>query len=792
MRWREVYESLNVKFLPDIPRYPLAPATFVVPFAETASRTSKHGQVSPTPVWRFLDGSQTTSPSGTVFTSKISALAEYIEAHNVGGAALCPASVYIELALEALHLHKPEQRIFQTLANLTFDKPLVYSESKSSMNLHTKVTPDATSFQVFEGDSLYSTGVVATTTDEHVAQDFARRTSYIKRQRDSVSFVDCFSTRILYDVIFPRVVAYSGPYVTIKQLSIAPSGLEGVGTFEIPSSGLTGFKCPPAFTDTLLHAAGFIANSKIKADEACICVKVERVTVPAGSELADQALYGREMELYCGLVECFGDSIVGDAYALDKDGSVLACVEGMHFKRLRLKSFQAHLARAIAPSTKHKQDLLAIPPRKLRARDSEQVIHNDQNAIATKTVEKAAIAKEFGHANVRSTLYSTISEVCGIVEVDIEASTRLADIGVDSLLTIELTTTLQRRFPALGLVESKFAHCETVGQMEDILRSANARQGGDTPPVEEVPDLSMSPSTPTSEGTVTPNDLARVNDFFQEVCGFSLQDMDKNTTLASLGVDSLLSIELASGLNHTFGIRLDNAGISELSVREFERAIVAEGSESPKQQKPLGRHDDHSVLEQDNILMPLHKIGDRRNTKTSLYLFHDGSGLCNQYSRLFELDQDVYGVSSVDFSAIDESITTLEELASRYIDRLDLTRKGEVMLGGKFPHPDRTNSFPSLHFHSGISKNIHLTRLRLVFRGRPCIRGVTPALSTQQHICSGCYPHRLAAAYLTRTSPTSHSLAYLRTHVCAFTGHPSHPSFHRGSIPAQCQSARGI
>lgn len=619
--------------------------------------------------------------------SKLSALAEFIEAHKVGGAALCPASVYIELALEALHLYKPEQGRFQTLADLTFDKPLVYSEGRSGMELHTKVTPDAASFQVFAGTTLYSTGAVATIPDKHVVQDFARRTSYIKRQRESVSFVDCFSTRILYDIIFPRVVAYSGPFITIKQLSIAPSGLEGVGIFQIPSSGLGGFKCPPAFTDTLLHAAGFIANSKINADEACICVKVERITVPAGPELADSALYGREMELYCGLVECFGDSIVGDAYALDKDGSVLACVEGMHFKRLRLKSFQTHLARAIEPSTKHPQDLLASPPRKTGVSELERVTHSDRHLIAASTVEDDAIVRNLGLKNVRAMLYSTISEVCGTAEADIEASTRLADIGVDSLLTIELTATLQRQFAALGLGGSDLAHCESVGQMEDVLRKANARQGGDTPPVEQVPDLSISPSTPGSEGIVTPNNLARVDEFFQEVCGFSLQHMDKDTTLASLGIDSLLSIELTSGLNHTFGIQLDNVAISELSVREFERAIVAEGSESLKRQETLGRNNHHSVPEQDTVVMSLHKNGDKRNPKTPLYLFHDGSGLCNQYSRLFGLDQDVYGVSSIDFSAIDESIISLVELASRYIDRLDLSNQGEIMLGGMFPRP---------------------------------------------------------------------------------------------------------
>lgn len=679
IQWRQVYAGLDVQFLADLPRYPLSPTTFVIPFQETVP-TSKDEEVqAPQSIYKFLNGSRSSSSGGTDFGSKVSAMAEFIKAHDVGGAPLCPASVYIELVLEAMELMKSEgsqNDNFRTLRDLTFDKPLVYSEGKDTEVL-TSMAADDSYFRVLSaGSTIHCTGSATLTDDAAISTEFSRRASYIKRQKESIAFVDKFTTRILYDVVFPRVVAYSGPYVTIKHLDIAASGLEAAGTFQLPLSGRDGFVCPPAFTDTLLHAAGFVANSKINADEACICVKVERVIIPCGAE--NKALYGHEMGVYCGLVECFDDLIIGDAYALDDEGNVVACVEGMHFKRLRLKSFQAHLARSLKPT----------PTQELR---------NDSGikASARPPPRVPPPPRPVQQPSIRETLYSSVSDICGVTYADIQENTRLSDIGVDSLLTIELTMALQQQFSHLGLEGSDFANCETVGEMEAILDRPGAEKDDGTPSADVVPDLSAGRSSPSSEASMTPDSIARVDEFFQQVCGFSLQAVDKNTSLASLGVDSLLSIELVNGLNHTFGIQLDDVSISELSVRALEEVIFPNEPEPPKQQEPptasgyLGVPESEApiISGMDTLPVALQKSGNPNEKRAPLYLFHDGSGLCNVYSRLGKLDRDVYGVFSIDFSSVDSSISTLEELASRYIDQLGLTNKDNIMLGGKLPFP---------------------------------------------------------------------------------------------------------
>ncbi|GME55931.1 hypothetical protein GTA08_BOTSDO13036 [Neofusicoccum parvum] len=685
--WRQVFAGLDVPFLPDLPRYPLSPSTFVVPFRETNPSMHVQAVESPNQLYRFLSGSRSTSPEGVVFKSKISALSEFIKAHNVGGAPLCPASVYIELAFEALDLTKREgsaQDKFRTLTDLTFDKPLVYSDAHD-IDIHTHLSPNGSSFRVqSEGNTLHSAGTVATTTDDHVLQNFARHASYIKRQTESVTFIDTFSTRILYDVIFPRVVAYSGPYVTINQLSIAASGLEATGTFQLPASGGAGFACPPALTDTLLHAAGFVANSKVGADEACICVKVERVTVPCGDDAA--AWCGRRMRVYCGLVECFGDTFVGDAYALDGAGGVLAAVEGMHFKRLRLRAFQAHLARALKPVA---EPAAAAAARKDSAVELGRVVQGGRVEAARSTAGREGLGGEAVRSGIRPVLHGCLSELCGVAEAGIDENARLSEMGVDSLLFIELTSTLQQRFQHLNLTGSDFGSCETVLDVEQVLKKMTA--GSSTPQFEVAPEVPVMPAAP--ECIAPSHGISDVDGFFQEVCGFSLRDVDADSTMDSLGVDSLLSIELASGLRETFGIEIDQSSISDMSIRELEKAIrtVPSAQQPEPEQEPVDiphavpePKSSHTamILGMDTFPMHLQKSPNTGKKSAPLYMFHDGSGLCNVYSRLGELGRDIYGIFSLDFSQIDRSITTLEELASHYIDRAHLAEQESIMLGG--------------------------------------------------------------------------------------------------------------
>lgn len=688
IRWREVYRGACATFLDDIPRYPLALSTFVVPYKEPISSSltgqTEDSRPSGSP-FKFLNGNHTRDNAGTVtFEAKVSDLQDFIKAHSVGGSPLCPASVYIELALEALNSSRQGEshRAFHELTDMTFERPLVYTDD-ADYSVFTSIGADGSAFQVkSDSSSPHCSGTAADVTDAAIEKEFTRRAAYIKRQRASAQFADRFSSRMIYEVVFPRVVSYSGPYLSLKEISITTSGLEGYGTFQLPQEGVTGFVCPPAFTDTLLHAAGFIANSKIRADEACICVQVDRVTVPTNN----MAIYGQEMNVYCSLVECH-DDIIGDAYALDGTGKVLAAVHGMHFKRLRLKAFQAHLARAI------QKPLEATKPS-----------HTPRVPVL------ATFSRPKSQPNASRAVHAKVAQVCGI-EGSIDPNSSLDDLGIDSLMFIELVQTLQQEFAHLSISKADLEDCTTLLQIEQVIAGASGEVRGVPTPSESSEDETYaSRSSSVSPYEANSSDMEALDAFCKETCGFSLHDVDPDADLASLGVDSLLSIELATGLANTFGIHLgddSHAAVPTLRVRQLRELVcgsekpAAIGSTSPPQPSsssaalssslrdpsdrpptfPPGVSEFPAELQQQQQQQ---QSGYSGLMSSPLYLFHDGSGLCNAYARLAPLDRRVRGVFALDFFGADAAIQSLEDLAALYIQRSGLLNHTEpAILGGK-------------------------------------------------------------------------------------------------------------
>lgn len=105
--------------------------------------------------------------------------------------------------------------------------------------------------------------------------------------------------------------------------------LEAIGMFKVPSVPPDNFLTHPVFTNTLLHAAGFVANLAIGADEVGICADVEAI------EIAYHDVdYSQPFKVYCSLLKIKG-AILGEDVALNSAGRVVAVARGMEFKRLR-------------------------------------------------------------------------------------------------------------------------------------------------------------------------------------------------------------------------------------------------------------------------------------------------------------------------------------------------------------------------------------------------------------------------------------------------------------------------
>lgn len=700
INWREVYRGASASHLNRFPKYPLLKSEFVVPFQEhvpgtimVKSNRSELNEVK----FEFVPGLNGLPISDEMtLHAKVATFSHLIKAHAVGGTPLCPASVYFELALEALmikHQTKTNSSLFE-IDEISFDHPLVMtggSEDSVQILLKEEVWRNqeiAKRFSITSGSSnqVHSSGLIHETQSTRQSQTLKRHTAYVQRQM--ISFFSSqgappenLSTRTIYEVIFPRVVNYSAPFLTLKHLYISNSGLEGYGTFKLPDAANGRFVCPPMFIDTLFHAAGFIANKGIESSLACICVSCERFVAPSlGSLPIDQ-----EMSIYCSLVD-IGDSIIANAFVIGGKSEVIAYAEGMCFKKIRLQSFNIVLSRAKPGRDEHNVDVARGPNADLPSRHT---------TMQTETTISQSPASQ-SESITMSTLTRILKDVCGTEATS--PNQRLSEMGVDSLLFIELTDQISRQFPNLSVEKHAIESCQLVSDLILILNDASQQSSSPTSGTTSSPSILSDISTVPSEmkPLVDARLEVQLHEILSDLCGASIMDKPAGTRLSHLGIDSLLSVELIQDLQHRLNLDLDidHSQISEMTIGELESLCVVNRTSQALEtvQEPQRdvkseeyKKDNHATifrqLTPDSF--PVHLQVSDGSTVPSLYLCHDGSGLTNMYSRIRSIDRHVYGIFSLDLEYTDPSIHTMEDLARKYIERGKLDKVHSPILGGQ-------------------------------------------------------------------------------------------------------------
>ncbi|MCJ1393393.1 hypothetical protein MMC18_006267 [Xylographa bjoerkii] len=479
VNWREVFSGTSAKVI-GLPGHLLQGSTYMIPYQEPCQVVSSLGQYSGElrikTEFNLLPWLKTQASSNGEFVleTKLAVLGPLISGHEVGGTSICPASVFHELALEGAHtVLEPMESLSLVVTGMNFVSPLVYVPSKEADNVTVYITKhDPASGADFKitscsgkdlTENIHCTGSVSLQDFQSRSPHWIKDAAIVNRQSNyfsgvGKSFVSTFRTKILYEAFFTRVVRYSPEYQSLEYLSVANSNLEGIGSFKLPSSAQTDYLAPPVFTDTLLHAAGFIANLAVRSDEVGICVGVESV------EISYRDIdYSGSFTVYCSLLEIKG-AILADAIALNTFGKVVAVVRDMEFKRLRLSTFQQLLS--------HKS--IAVEPQKFSLEQEKSQLSTGSNTPPTSGEAMNTPIESQGSLlhDIRTALKNIVMEFGGFSEQDMDYTNSLDELGIDSLMQIEIISKLKRTFPGhAGLNHHALSECETLESLESTLAS---------------------------------------------------------------------------------------------------------------------------------------------------------------------------------------------------------------------------------------------------------------------------------------------------------------------------------
>jgi iterative type I PKS product template protein len=486
VKWREVFSGTNSKVIA-LPGHLLSGSIYVVPHKE-----SRHGIHSVAKIrldlrtktgFKLLPwlNNDLSFGKSLVFETTLKLLGPLISGHDVGGTSICPASLFHELALEGAQsmLSGCDSNIFVVEA-INFATPLIYLAENGDDVVTIVITQcDLASTAQFKitsvsgkdhAEKLHCSGTLSMDPVQNMVSRWLKDEALVKRQRKHFSTIgkDCmstFRTKVLYDAVFTRVVKYSPEYQSLIYLSVADSNLEGTGSFKMPANDHVGCIVPPVFTDTLLHAAGFIANLAVSSDEVGICARVESIEINY-----PDINYDEHFSIYCSLLEMKG-AILADAIVSDASGKVIAVIRGMEFKRLRLSSFQ-HMLSLQSPNVQHQHTKTEPQKPPLSTGLSTPATINE---VISTPIESGKLL----NYDIRTALNNIVMECGGFSEKDMDYSKSLDELGIDSLMQIEMISKLTRTFPGhAGLNHHALSECESLESLERtlsfILQPSNA------------------------------------------------------------------------------------------------------------------------------------------------------------------------------------------------------------------------------------------------------------------------------------------------------------------------------
>ncbi|KAF8897468.1 hypothetical protein BD779DRAFT_1667443 [Infundibulicybe gibba] len=602
LKWREIFSHIPSVICIDLPAYPFAKTKFWAEYKENIAAPAQT-TAAVAPVTNLIHDfkmlhSWIQYPSGingnvAIFETPISELADSIRGHSVGGVPLCPASVYLEQVLAGINLGLRHLGIDYSgnqpvLHKIEFARPLVY-DAAVARTVITSISLDD-GFGVFSvssrvdssEESVHMHGQYRFQSSPQIVTKFTHALPSVTRQIVSVvnnrsGDSEVFSTRTAYEVIFPRVVDYAKEYHTMRSLTIDASGMEGCADVRLPSDYDKGkFVAHPVFMDTLLHVAGFVANMQGGANDAYICSEVG--TVKAIPELIDN---NASYLVYCNNVWLADEGIMlAEAYALlaDEPKRIVAHLKGMHFQKVRLNSLKKGLALAAGKPTTHRP---VIPPPVRR-----------QMATPTKPIPQTNTPQD-----VQSKIVKLVSETCDTSPENIDIKTDLGSLGVDSLMSIEIFGKLQESFPGTDLNAQTLSFCRNIVDIvSEVSNKLGSSMAAPSPPV------SSQPATISEALSRGPDIRALVSNIISETCDIDLAAINIDTDLGSLGVDSLMSIEIFGRMQEAFPREnLDAHALSSCStvadiVRQISKAVPlnsgynSSGSSSPR---TLAAADEH-------------------------------------------------------------------------------------------------------------------------------------------------------------------------------------------------------
>ncbi|KAK8084448.1 hypothetical protein PG997_005719 [Apiospora hydei] len=614
--------------------------------------------------------------------------------HVVVGTPICPASMYMELATLAVTSLKPTAMSSEiTVNSLAIKAPLSLDTQRAISLAVTKRSEVAWEFEVSstkgsERLTSHATGTVnlgghsSSILNDDQSDDWDKW-ARIGRLLEKDTDTDALRGAMVYKV-FSAMAQYSPVYKGLKHL--VGKGAEAAGDISMPALDLDPAARAPndsiadtVVVDNFLQVPGAFVHS------------LRRGT--AGEE--DEQDGGM---VYTKAIAESSNKVTLNMFALDKvTQKTVWSAKGLQFSKVPRSSLAKVLAGA-NPDKELGRLQVVVPPTTAPSRLPIQEKTESRlqvRSVPSSTPVQAVTASESKPDLVISGVQEILAKSLDVPMEEITKQATLEDLGADSLVSPEILSSISSKF-GIDITSDEFASATNVALLCALVSSTIGGPGNDSEEGQE-PEMA-TPAVHIDTATVWQDAVFKS---LGDSLDVPIEEIQMDSKLEDLGVDSLISGEIITRLNEALNVDITSSELASATDVASLCQLIAESLDGGSSATPQSQstNEKPSATKRTSpskaTSMLLHR-GSASAAKTrNLFLVPDGFGSGAVFGPLAPLlarvtDVSVYALNSPYLTRDNQPadldldlLPTLEQLAAAYVAELRRRQpEGPYLLGG--------------------------------------------------------------------------------------------------------------
>jgi acyl transferase domain-containing protein/SAM-dependent methyltransferase len=508
----------------------------------------------------------------------------FVKGHAVLGSPTCPPALYVELVSRAMALVKADKSThLPSIEGFQIESPLT-SNTDCQVRLHLQAKAHTWFFRITSESGSpddatrrttlsHATGGVSFHASAALAEEFARFERIASRERIAHDLLSDPKTELVKGgmvyKLFAQFVNYAEYYRGVE--SIASKAGHIVGTVQPPAfvpGGIRQSHIKLWILDSFFQLANLHANCIVQGPENNVfwLTKIDRIQMgreynPLGQEANAEKGWHVLSFASPGSAELTYDIFIYDAMTDRLDMMIL----GARFTKMD----RTHLARLILHPGRSSSLIETEVKREIVHQHLSVPVaeHTNKPIMTSAPQAKLNPPTKDPKTAIYEDICSLVEKIADIPRTDIMGTASFDDVGVDSLMMIEVINEISTLFhidlPLDDLEKLtdfdslvQYLHSRgCVGSGSSAESSSSDSSGTSSPVFSSMSTSSPAMTTPseTPSSTIIAKRLSKLVAEHLELD----TDLSMNSNLADQGLDSLLCIELASDIKKNFSVDID-------------------------------------------------------------------------------------------------------------------------------------------------------------------------------------------------------------------------------------------